>query len=466
MFCNSRHRGIPMSSFPEILEHEQIMRRSLLVGVALMAVVGCVPKKNATSTVKHDVGKPLNDVEARQWRQLSLEEYKKAIGSNIQSMGPFLPATDAKTVRAQYWLDKIDSMLRAAHPEMKNVPKPEAVVIQSDNVNAFIASIPICMEFSFKGGSGKDVKVVALRRNEMVFEEFKSECLSANMDAKAQKEYLTWWTKDFSGCDLKIEGNAVTAGAGCAKYGEIASAEKIVLFQTSAKVGFLSDIFSKMSEGEFVSVVAHELGHYYKSHVTSAASNYNFFYKMGADNLSSRPKADESLREFGEQVLKVSKERMPTGELDGIDLATRARILSTMDKAIKMNLAQYTVEQEADELALEWMSKIGVDASYAVEGQFVLAEIVGGRSKSTGPIGWISGSECRASYEKGWKNESGEAMMIPVADWDVHHSPCFRAFNMDREIEAHKYPSLTKPLQAPSPAWETFKKPAPTPREM
>ncbi len=444
------------------------MKRSLLlVGMTLLAV-GCIQKKNSASTVKHDVGKPFNDAsESRQWRQVSSEEYRKILSGGLQAIGPFLPSTDPRVVRAQYWLDKIDAMLRDAHKDMKNIPKPEAVVIDSKDVNAFVASVPICIDLSFKGNSGKDVKAVAFRRNEMKIEEFTKECMPSNMDAKDQKEFLTWWVKSFDGCDLKVDNSGVTAaGAGCEKYGAIGSASQIVLFQTSSKVGFFSDIFSRMTEGEFVSVIAHELGHYYKSHISSASHDYNFFYTMNANHPAGRPKADESLRAFGEEVLKVSKERMPTGEdLDASDLAVRAKIITTMGKAIKMNLAQYTVEQEADELALEWMSKVGVDASYAVEGQFALAEIVAGRSKS-GPEGWISGTDCKTSYEKGWKNEKGEAVMVPVADWEIHHSPCFRAFNMDREIKAHKYPQQKKPLHAPAPAWDSFKKAALIPTEL
>lgn len=437
------------------------MKRSLLCAVVSLAVTtGCSAQKNTTSHLKHDVNKPTHDAsDSRQWRQMTMEEYLKILGVSVM-FGKPLESTDVRTVRAQYWLDKIDTMLRSSHPELKNIPKPEAVVLNSGKINAFVASAPICIEvgLSSEASEGSDLKAVAFRRNSLKIEEFRGECIDSKMDEKNQQEYLTWWSQAFKGCDLKIADKVASVGVGCNKYfGDkpIKSASKIVIFQTSSKVGFFAGTFAKMSEGQFVSVITHELGHYYKSHVSAPSTDYNFFYKMGATNTPSRPKADESLREFGEQVLKISKERIPAGsDFDAIDLAARARIISTMNKAMDMNLAHYTVEQEADELALEWMSKVGVDASYGIEAQLVLSGMAGS-SKASIP-GWLDSTGCKAAYEKGWKDAQGDALMIAVADWEIHHSPCFRAFNMDREIKAHKYPSSVKPFVGPAPAWDTF----------
>jgi hypothetical protein len=39
----------------------------------------------------------------------------------------------------------------------------------------------------------------------------------------------------------------------------------------------------------------------------------------------------------------------------------------------------------------------------------------------------------------------------------LHHSLCYRIFNLDREFKAHRYTLANKPSDAPQEEWESVK---------
>jgi hypothetical protein len=108
-------------------------------------------------------------------------------------------------------------------------------------------------------------------------------------------------------------------------------------------------------------------------------------------------------------------------------------------------LGFYTTEQEADEIALELMSKIGVPPGVAVDKVLNMLKTFGGDG-----IGW---TECSMLRDHGWKDANGADVSVPVGDpSNAHHNLCFRAFNMTREINAHRYEPVARP-SAPGGDW-------------
>jgi hypothetical protein len=108
-------------------------------------------------------------------------------------------------------------------------------------------------------------------------------------------------------------------------------------------------------------------------------------------------------------------------------------------------LGFYTTEQEADEIALELMSKIGVPPGVAVDKVLNMLKTFGGDG-----IGW---TECSMLRDHGWKDTNGADVSVPVGDpSNAHHNLCFRAFNMTREINAHRYEPVARP-SAPGGDW-------------
>ena len=91
-------------------------------------------------------------------------------------------------------------------------------------------------------------------------------------------------------------------------------------------------------------------------------------------------------------------------------------------------LGYYTVEQEADEVALELGAHVGISLDDAMEMFFYKLK----QENDPNPMAFNS-EQCQAAYKNGFRD------FIPIGDYqDSHHDTCFRAYNVFREFQAHK----------------------------
>ena len=106
-------------------------------------------------------------------------------------------------------------------------------------------------------------------------------------------------------------------------------------------------------------------------------------------------------------------------------------------RSVKSNLGQYTTEQEADDMSLEFLAGIGVDPISAAK---LLFDFAPAKDQFDG---FIYGKEkCKELFENNWQNADGEDVTVPIGDYaENHHSGCYRAFNVSRELEegVHDY---------------------------
>lgn len=111
--------------------------------------------------------------------------------------------------------------------------------------------------------------------------------------------------------------------------------------------------------------------------------------------------------------------------------------LAMRKSAIDNRLGFYTAEQEADEQSYEWMAMMGLDP-LASEDMWIRWQEHSDRSGMPN-LDAFSGAECRDLQAARWKDPNGRPALVPVGLWsDPHHSYCFRAFNIHREVEAHQ----------------------------
>jgi hypothetical protein len=104
--------------------------------------------------------------------------------------------------------------------------------------------------------------------------------------------------------------------------------------------------------------------------------------------------------------------------------------------AVDQRLGYYTTEQEADEVATELLADAGLDPRVAVDLELDLL-------KTSEPHGFdeYGYAECATLYRRGWRDTNDRPVFVAPALWgDPHHSSCFRAFNVSRELSAHRYP--------------------------
>jgi hypothetical protein len=134
---------------------------------------------------------------------------------------------------------------------------------------------------------------------------------------------------------------------------------------------------------------------------------------------------------------------MTDGTTKNLSAAQRKEWNELNREAFEKKIGQYTAEQEADELALEWILLAGFDRDLPIRA--LLADL-----KNTNPVTsrrplpeqeW-SYDRCSQAFESEWKDQDDFPIFVPVGDYyDEHHSSCYRAFNLYRETQSHKYPA-------------------------
>ena len=279
-------------------------------GVAgLLGVVACSSQPQGVSNLKHDMGQPTRGTASWMWQDTTDQEYAKVMAPLVgvkadKIFGPTHPLTK----RAQYWLDKIDDTLRTAHPDaLVNVPKPRAKVVSSEVTNAFVAPVPVCYDTGMRLNDDGEGAVAALvvNMNDGSLESFPEVSSIGCVQPKSQDD-LTAFFKAFNArggdCQFELTGSVVAAGKACKRDADlerVTSAERVVLLQTSNHVTVFTPIIQMMPEADFVSVVAHELGHYYRSHGTAPEQDYGFFYKLDAANPDRRPTPEAAAEPIG-----------------------------------------------------------------------------------------------------------------------------------------------------------------------
>ena len=300
--------------------------KTLIIGLVCSACGGNAPKSN----LRHDIGRTLNDPSPYQWAQVSDEQYaniQMPFLSHEKQVKSLLPTTDAATQRVQFWIDKIDLMLRTrGHEDLALVPRPVGKVIVSNEQNAFVAPVPVCLGYTAKfdglstknpgtdaAGSGVDQAVVFVR-NSGLFAPNKAGCVASGLSPDKQVEQLQWSLKPYPNCSFKVEGTTVNFGAECLSgtpqylRDKIQNGSRLRVLAVSNQVTFYSGLFSLFSEDEIVTLIAHELGHYYMSHDTSPDKLYDHFYQITNSNPLSKPATDEEKDKDGLEVLKAYKQ--------------------------------------------------------------------------------------------------------------------------------------------------------------
>lgn len=107
----------------------------------------------------------------------------------------------------------------------------------------------------------------------------------------------------------------------------------------------------------------------------------------------------------------------------------------------QFKLGHYSTEQEADELASEWLADLGVDPDAAARAMLNFISDPGQRE------------QCLTRMSQGWIDPaSGEKIIEPIRKLEVHHDPCFRAFDIYHDVRAHGYESSRITFR-PNPEW-------------
>ena len=106
-----------------------------------------------------------------------------------------------------------------------------------------------------------------------------------------------------------------------------------------------------------------------------------------------------------------------------------------LQRAVDAKVGYYTTEEEADNMALNWLVELGFSAMNAIDHWWSFAAYFDGSSLQSELN--FSRSRCLDLYNATprW-TENGQTVQIPIGSFsDPHHSVCYRIWNMDQRIQ-------------------------------
>lgn len=497
--------------------------------------------------------------------------------ASFQSVGSLLglpptptpiASTDALAQRLQAWVDKIDGVVRA---EVKATtgndlvaPKPIVEILPSASTfNAWVSPTVACTGVSPPGSTAGATSFLS---SAQLITGSPYSCVRPTYPGVS--DFETFWNRHTPAC--KVGDDGTVSGSSCSIVNN-GSGGELELVSTAQYVHISTDLIAAVDERTLVVVLAHELGHYYRGHVTDATiQHYNFWYDTEADRkkvpvpatnaaqlqadyeqIANGPKSLQTavtgtysprLRTFIVTVIApLLAERTETdfvcaaardalgpweqsllagyglpsdamtpyldfesklaacapslnlagdpgstsldagvvliammnSKLPSVTLpfhSTLADVLSALDaKARKLDakeaalLAQvqmnriglYTVEEEADDIALELSSRLGIAPDDVVKSwQVFMAAIANAVPDYYRQQYLDENTMCAQWLSTGFANADGSPIFVPIGDLsEPHHSDCYRLFNFWREQKLRQY-TIDTPLAFPSD-WQT-----------
>lgn len=127
------------------------------------------------------------------------------------------------------------------------------------------------------------------------------------------------------------------------------------------------------------------------------------------------------------------------------------------DKVRSRRLGRYTVEQEADEMSLEYFTRLGFDAKLRTD--LELEMVRGFASADPAAFAAFDGVDfetCESWYRTGFR-DGDRPIFVPLGNLhDPHHGYCYRLFNLTQEQRAHRYQATGTPPTFAAP-WESVR---------
>lgn len=301
----------------------RLTRSFLLPLITLPIFVACsaeVADDAATDTdiSNHTEGEYVNANSALLWADSDYSELlrsRESIGAT--ALPTALPETDPLSVRLQVWLDRLDGAVRAGFKNRNGgaelaAPKPRIRVLPStDTFNAWVSGVPGCIgrpvgqaETAPKSGS-----LALLDRAQVQTAAFT--CVTpTSWKGPVPLQTLLETTK--AACKVTVVDDHVEIGGNtCSGAG--GTADDLAFFSTSPYVHFSTDLLYRLNEKTVAVVLAHELGHYYRAHVSPFfQQKYNFWFDRDSSS-ARRPVPASNAAELEAAYREVVEGAKPLG---------------------------------------------------------------------------------------------------------------------------------------------------------
>ena len=311
--------------------------------------------KAPLSTETHDDGKIIRSSLSSNWMIVDRTTFLTKVLEVPEKDA--LPADSFTTLRLQGWIDKIDAYARKRDPNvLASIPKPNVVVLKTPEANAYVASTAVCYNVKVTYGDGAKPApngVYIDKSQDLLDVDIPSNYPCMDVDPSDLPGIAQEISSRGQKCSFTVSPNGIAFPESCGtvdpSYKNGFTAPKLLLLKTPNWFVVLSGITDLLkNEESLVGVLAHELGHYYRSHSNTFKNEYDFFYTQNeAGNPNHKPTRNESLESFGKKVFKASAAYFPislipapeTLKLDPMlylalgDIARQAKSLPSCQKA-------------------------------------------------------------------------------------------------------------------------------------
>lgn len=418
-----------------------LLLAALFVPATAIACTALGDDESASQGAAHRERQPTFGSHDWLWANESLDEFKNNAAQNIFGGGADLFPQDHPMVqRLQLWVDAMDAVLRQTHPDqLKAVPKPVMILTRSGFPNAWVTRLPVGWDLPIRldPNSGApdagdpdagdiEESQLALGSEGRLRPILKA--YSRPFDDTRVRELVDFANHGFARCRLGFQDGSLTFNAACrSDQDRVARGKAFAYYATARHVTVTpAYIVGLGTEDRVIASLAHELGHYYRSHANMPSDVMNYFYSLEGEHHADKPSPDPRYLEQTQQV----REKLRSNAWD----YSKENTFMAEHK-----VGFYTVEQEADELGIELGARVGISPSTAIDEMLALQKYLEEMFAGFGATG-VPWAECAELRARDFKDEAGTVISVQVGDLqDPHHSWCFRAFNAQREIEAHHY---------------------------
>lgn len=306
--------------------------RCYWISIVLIVTASC--KTSAPpSELQHNANQPTRGAQAWQWIAISEAEYYATVIPTLKLPPSNMFLSEAKggdyaelPKRMQFWLTGIHHMLKTKFPELlKNTPTPKAIIVRDGDANAFVSPTPVCIDIPVRFNPSKPVtKETTIERVSFSTDgEFTDDdpdstnkpiCVRRALSDAMLADMVKWFNAMADGCTVTFSAHPrqFTVSDRCpldAEIEDVTIAKSLVVTTTSNWITINTGLFTQMkdSEEQMLTVVLHELGHYYRSHMTVFPREYNYFYHIPTKPVPHKPAADPSLKDEGQKIYESAK---------------------------------------------------------------------------------------------------------------------------------------------------------------
>lgn len=325
------------------LSYKKTSKLKLLTCAVWLLLLSCAKQDLQTSDVSHDDGQPTRTASPVMWfseEEKPLETYAEQSAARGFVV---MKEDEGSTIRdwAQHWIDGIDARLRRDFPDdLAATPRPKVALIRTANPNAFISSDFGCVAYPTRATdsglnslSGNEPGIIFMSDfGPIVYPLSDLAPLKISCDSGSSEMiegYLDYFnSKSKTGCVFEKSAKSANGAAdvsGCELVSgnpekEVDHIVGLLMARVNPFVNLNLGLFDLIEDEQaYISILAHELGHYYRSHSNAVDSEYNYTYRQeGLSRLAGKPlpSSDPELQKLGEKVQLAGK---AYASLNGVD---------------------------------------------------------------------------------------------------------------------------------------------------